>query len=163
MFKLICVGQKMPGWVTQGFEEYAKRLPAPYHLQLIEIPLRKRTKNADIVRLQREEGEQMLSHLSLQTHVVALDEHGKLWNTEQLAQQLEVWQQNHAEIGRKSGGFSRKLSDTGATNVGIIAADFTTPIGENCGRRTVISCVVIVASSSVSSRLDYAWKSPSPL
>jgi 23S rRNA (pseudouridine1915-N3)-methyltransferase len=98
MFKLICVGQKMPGWVTQGFEEYAKRLPAPYHLQLVEVPLRKRTKNADIVRLQREEGEQMLSHLSLQTHVVALDERGKLWNTEQLAQQLEVWQQNHAEI-----------------------------------------------------------------
>lgn len=98
MFKLICVGQKMPGWVTQGFEEYAKRLPAPYHLQLIEVPLRKRTKNADIARLQREEGEQMLSYLAPQDHVIALDERGKLLNTEQLAQQMELWQQNYAEI-----------------------------------------------------------------
>jgi 23S rRNA (pseudouridine1915-N3)-methyltransferase len=92
-FKLICVGQKMPGWVTQGFEEYTKRLPASYALNLIEIPLRKRTKNADIARLQREEGAQMLTHITSQNHVVALDERGSVWNTEQLAQQLTTWQQ----------------------------------------------------------------------
>ncbi len=98
MFKLICVGQKMPAWVTEGFEEYAKRLPASYRLNLIEIPLRKRTKNADIARLQREEGEQMLSHVISQHHLVTLDGRGNAWSTEQLAQQLIHWQQNYTEV-----------------------------------------------------------------
>ena len=31
----------MPAWVNAGFAEYAKRLPADYQLQLIEIQAKK--------------------------------------------------------------------------------------------------------------------------
>jgi 23S rRNA (pseudouridine1915-N3)-methyltransferase len=102
--QLICVGQKMPAWVTQGYEEYAKRLPVQCKLQLIEIPLRKRGKNADIVRLQNEEGEKMLAALPKDTQVIALDEHGKQWNTQALAQQLNHWLQTTSNLSLLVGG-----------------------------------------------------------
>jgi 23S rRNA (pseudouridine1915-N3)-methyltransferase len=90
---LICVGQKMPSWVETGFKEYAKRLP---RLNLIEIPLRKRTKNADLARLQRQEGEQMLAAIAQGAYVIALDERGQIWNTPQLAEQLAHWRRRVA-------------------------------------------------------------------
>ena len=37
--KLIAVGTKMPAWVTEGFKEYQRRMPAEMTVQLIEVPL----------------------------------------------------------------------------------------------------------------------------
>jgi len=53
LLRIIAVGTKMPVWVEQGFAEYAKRIPADFSLQLVEIPLGTRSKNADIARLIR--------------------------------------------------------------------------------------------------------------
>lgn len=59
--RLIAVGSRMPKWVEEGWHEYAKRLPAELSLELVEIPLNTRGKNADVARLIRQEGEAMLS------------------------------------------------------------------------------------------------------
>ena len=48
---LIAVGQKMPSWVEQGYQEYAHRMPAEARLELKEIAPGKRGKNADIKRI----------------------------------------------------------------------------------------------------------------
>ena len=101
---LICVGQKMPSWVETGFNEYIKRLPPTCRLNLIEIPLRKRTKNADLARLQQKEGEQMLSMIAQGTYVMALDEHGQMWNTQQLALKLAYWMQESPKVALLIGG-----------------------------------------------------------
>lgn len=101
---LICVGQKMPQWVSQGFQEYSKRLPSHLKLELVEIPLPHRPKNADIQRLKDEEGETMLAAIPPQTHIVALDERGQLWNTQQLASQLQHWLNESANIALLVGG-----------------------------------------------------------
>jgi 23S rRNA (pseudouridine1915-N3)-methyltransferase len=101
---LICIGQKMPSWVKAGFNEYTKRLPSNCSLDLIEIPLRKRTKNADVVRLQHQEGEQMLAAVAQGTYVIALDEHGQTWNSPQLAKQLTLWMQEYPTVALLVGG-----------------------------------------------------------
>ncbi|EDN66840.1 protein containing DUF163 [Beggiatoa sp. PS] len=101
---LICVGQKMPSWVETGFNEYIKRLPPTCRLNLIEIPLRKRTKNADLARLQQKEGEQMLSMIAQGTYVMALDERGQMWNTQQLALKLAHWMQESPKVALLIGG-----------------------------------------------------------
>jgi 23S rRNA (pseudouridine1915-N3)-methyltransferase len=36
--RIISVGTKCPGWVRQGFDEYAKRMPREMPLSLLEIP-----------------------------------------------------------------------------------------------------------------------------
>ncbi|WP_197475472.1 23S rRNA (pseudouridine(1915)-N(3))-methyltransferase RlmH, partial [Oleiphilus sp. HI0043] len=37
--KILAVGTKMPKWVTEGANEYVKRLPKDLPLEFIEIPL----------------------------------------------------------------------------------------------------------------------------
>ena len=101
---LICIGQKMPSWVERGFNEYSKRFPSTCTLQLIEIPLRKRTKNADLIRLQRNEGEQMLAAITKSAYVIALDEQGQTWNSLQLSDQLAHWMQEYSSVALLVGG-----------------------------------------------------------
>lgn len=101
---LICLGKNRPTWVNTGFNEYAKRLPAYCTLTLKEIPLRKRTKNADLIRLQQQEGEQMLAAIAPHAHVIALDERGTHWNTIQLTEQLSHWISTYSKVALLIGG-----------------------------------------------------------
>ena len=39
---VLAVGTRMPSWVTQGVEEYCRRLPRELKLQWREIPLARR-------------------------------------------------------------------------------------------------------------------------
>jgi len=100
---LICVGQKMPTWVTTGYNEYAKRLPNSCQLHLVEIPLRKRSKQ-DLARVQREESKQMLAAIPEQAYVIALDERGKSWSTVKLAENMGMWQQQYPTVALLVGG-----------------------------------------------------------
>ncbi|MBE9562328.1 MAG: 23S rRNA (pseudouridine(1915)-N(3))-methyltransferase RlmH [Proteobacteria bacterium] len=101
---LICVGQKMPKWVETGFQEYAKRLPANYRLNLVQIPLQKRTKNFDLIRLQRIEGEQMLAKVNSDALVIALDERGQIWDSSKLSTKLAYWLQEYSTVALLVGG-----------------------------------------------------------
>lgn len=101
---LICIGHRTPSWVREGFEEYAQRLPANCRLNLIEIPAQKRSKQTDLLRLQRQEGKQMLAAMVPGTWVIALDEHGQHWDSRQLAQQLAQWMQTAHAVTLLVGG-----------------------------------------------------------
>lgn len=101
---LIAVGNRMPAWVSQGYEEFARRMPSECRLKLIEIPPAKRTKAADIKRLVRQEGERMLEALPKNAMVVALDVTGRQWRTEELAQQLDGWMHEGRDIALLLGG-----------------------------------------------------------
>lgn len=102
--RLIAVGQKMPNWVTEGYNEYARRLPAGFSLELYEIPLNKRTKNADVQRFRTREGEQMLAAIGKGDKIVALEVKGKEWSTEQLADKIRQWHDHGDNISLLVGG-----------------------------------------------------------
>jgi 23S rRNA (pseudouridine1915-N3)-methyltransferase len=102
--RLIAIGQKMPEWVVVGFNEYAKRLPADFSLDLIEIPLTKRAKNSDVVRAMKREGEAMLAAINPHDFVIALEVTGKSWSTEILAEKLTVWRGEGKNISLLVGG-----------------------------------------------------------
>lgn len=78
---LIAIGQKMPAWVKQGYEEYARRMPPECQLQLLEIPLARRSKAGDVSRIINREGEQMLAAIKKDSLVVAMEVGGKSWTT----------------------------------------------------------------------------------
>ncbi|MCW8890341.1 MAG: 23S rRNA (pseudouridine(1915)-N(3))-methyltransferase RlmH [Sedimenticola sp.] len=101
---LITVGNKMPRWVQEGYQEYAKRLPAECSLNLIEIAPGHRGKSADIKRTLRDEGERMLKAIPKGCRVVALDVLGKSWSTEQLSDQLGHWMGDGRDIALLVGG-----------------------------------------------------------
>src|SRR5690554_3394842 len=94
----------MPRWVEQGYAEYAKRMPADLPLELVEIPLTTRGKNADVARLMRREGEQMLAATQPGDRIVTLEVEGRAWSTEALAQQLENWRLEARTVNLMVGG-----------------------------------------------------------
>lgn len=101
---LISVGNKMPAWVQQGYQEYSSRLPKECVLQLKEVTPGKRTKSSDIQRILKDEGNKMLAAIPAKAHVVTLDIPGKPWDTGQLADHLRHWQENHRMVCLMIGG-----------------------------------------------------------
>mgnify|MGYP001186432141 CR=1 FL=1 len=93
---LISVGNRMPGWVKSGYDEYAKRLPRECELFLKEIPPGLRGKNCDVARIIRDEGERMNAAIPVGSHIVALELSGKSLTTPELALSLNRW----LEIGK---------------------------------------------------------------
>ena len=80
--KLLAVGTRMPQWVEQGYKEYAQRMPKLCELELIEIPAKKRGKNADTARILRDEALALQDAIPQGTLIIALDRKGKHIDTE---------------------------------------------------------------------------------
>jgi len=102
--RLLSITHKSPSWIHEGYLEYTKRLPSSCALELIEIPAETRTPKADLKRILLREGEKMLAAIQPNHYVIALDIKGKMWSTDELAEQLIKWQQNGKNIDLLIGG-----------------------------------------------------------
>ncbi len=101
---LYAVGNKMPAWISQGFDQYCRRFPRDMSFNLVEIAPGKRGKNADIARILDKEGEQMLATIAKGSRIVTLEVEGKPWTTPSLANQLERWQLDGRNVALLVGG-----------------------------------------------------------
>jgi len=86
--RLLAAGTRMPAWVDAGCADYAGRLRGDYKLELLEIPLGRRS-GGDVARAIRSEGEKMLAAAGGRAELVALQVGGRPLSTEQLAAWLE--------------------------------------------------------------------------
>lgn len=102
--QLIAVGQRMPQWVTQGYEEFARRMPHECRLDLVEISAGKRGRKADTRKILKEEGERTLAAIPKNHRVVALDVLGKSWSTPELSRQMDGWMQDGRDVSLLVGG-----------------------------------------------------------
>ena len=102
--RLLAIGQKMPAWVTAGYDEYAGRMPPECRLELLELPLAQRAKSQPVERAIRQEGERLLAALSGNELLIALDVRGKAWRTEALSAELSEWLQGGRDIALAIGG-----------------------------------------------------------
>lgn len=102
--RLVSVGGRMPDWVETAWTDYVKRLPREFRLELVELPLAPRGKNADIARAKQHEGERVLKAIPEGSRVVALDERGEHWSSLDLAEQLKRWQADAREVCLLVGG-----------------------------------------------------------
>ena len=85
---LLAVGMKMPSWVTEGYGEYAGRLPAACQLELREIAMARRGRNDNTARLMRDEAVRIEAAIPAGVRRVALEVGGQQWSTEQFSGQL---------------------------------------------------------------------------
>lgn len=102
--RLIAVGERMPGWVADGFAEYRKRLSHELPLELIELKPGARGKGRDDARAIQDEGAAILAALPQDIHVVALDGQGKTWTSGELAAQLAQWRMSGRDLAFLIGG-----------------------------------------------------------
>jgi len=101
---LICVGKKMPAWVNQGYEEYAKRLNKDCQLKLIEIDMAKRGKTSSPLKYKAEEAKKIRAVLPKGSYLVSLDVKGKQPTTEKLAGKIDQWMHLGRDVSILIGG-----------------------------------------------------------
>lgn len=102
--QLLAAGTKPPGWVTDGFCEYQKRMPGECSVELVEFGIAKRSKNTSVDKLKQEEEDKLNQQFEKGARVVALDRSGKQWSTPQLADRLTDWMQSGQNVQLVIGG-----------------------------------------------------------
>jgi 23S rRNA (pseudouridine1915-N3)-methyltransferase len=101
--RLIAIGTRMPDWIETGYSDYAGRLPRTLQLELVELPVEHRGKNADIARLREAEGERILKAAG-DARLIALDEHGTQPDTLGWSKALKDWMQDGRDVVLAIGG-----------------------------------------------------------
>ena len=86
---VLSVGNRCPGWIRQGFNEYAKRMPKEMPLSLTEIAAPKH--HQDSSKINELEAKKILQKIQPTDWVVALDEKGRHLSSPALAGELERW------------------------------------------------------------------------
>lgn len=88
---IIAVGHKMPGWVSSGYEDYARRMPPDMSLALTEIKPGHRVAGEDGARARQLEAERIVAALPTGCVPVVLDERGVQTTTRELAGWMRRW------------------------------------------------------------------------
>jgi len=101
---IIAVGAKMPAWVDTAWDDYAKRLPPDWSVQLKEIKPEPRTSGKTAAQLMAAEAKRIHSAIPEQSVRIALDENGKDLSTEKFSQIVQTWQNNSQPLALLIGG-----------------------------------------------------------
>lgn len=95
---LISVSHKQPAWVTQAFDEYAKRLPArEIKLECKELKPEAR-EGKSVAQAMSLEAVKIQAAIPKGALVLALDERGQDLTSMALAQKLQHWQTEHSQV-----------------------------------------------------------------
>lgn len=101
---IVAVGHKMPGWVADGFDEYARRMPPELRIELRELKPELRSGGRGAESVMAAERVRIEAALPKGARLVALDERGRDWTSMQLAQALPGWQQDGRDVAFVIGG-----------------------------------------------------------
>jgi 23S rRNA (pseudouridine1915-N3)-methyltransferase len=101
---ILAVGHKMPSWITEGFNEYTKRMPREAKIELIEIKPEPRTTGKTVVQIMEAEAQRIQAALHKDVLRIALDERGKHWTTRQLTEQMKDWLSGGRDVAFIIGG-----------------------------------------------------------
>ncbi len=101
---LLSVSHRQPDWVTAGAADYERRLPRAWGFRVVEVKPAARAGGVPKERAQATEAERLRLALPRTCRVVALDERGESWTTEQFASRLRSWQQEARDLAFVVGG-----------------------------------------------------------
>jgi 23S rRNA (pseudouridine1915-N3)-methyltransferase len=95
--RIVALGHRMPPWVNAAFEDYARRLPRDFTLELIEVKPEPRDRGKTVAQILAAEAR----HIAAATkslRVVALDERGEMWTTARFAERLRNWREDGRDL-----------------------------------------------------------------
>jgi 23S rRNA (pseudouridine1915-N3)-methyltransferase len=107
-FLVLAVGHRAPAWVDAGFTEYARRMPREAQLEL--IPVRPAARGSEVGRgsgtkkILEAEAKRIVAALPRGCFTVVLDQAGRSFTTEALAQRLAEWQSRGGDVAFVIGG-----------------------------------------------------------
>lgn len=88
--RIVALGHRMPGWVAAGFDDYARRLPREFALDLVELKPEPRERGRTVAQILAAEALR-IAPACAGLRCVALDEHGEAWSTREFALRLGRW------------------------------------------------------------------------
>ncbi len=100
---LVAVGQRLPAWADEAYQDYARRFPPDLRLELKAVKAEPRSgKTAE--QLMTAEAVRIEAALPKGVRRVVLDEHGARLTTVQLAQRLTAWTNDGRDAALVVGG-----------------------------------------------------------
>lgn len=87
---IVALGHRMPAWIVAGYDEYARRLPREFALELLELKPEPRSGGKATPQVLAAEATRIRAACAGST-VVALDEKGAAWTTQQFARHMGRW------------------------------------------------------------------------
>ena len=100
---IVAVGQKVPGWAQEAWDDYAKRFPPELKVELKAVKTEPRASKTRETLLAAER-QRIEAAIARGTHVVALDERGTALTTKALADRLSAWQGEGQDVALVIGG-----------------------------------------------------------
>jgi 23S rRNA (pseudouridine1915-N3)-methyltransferase len=88
---VVAVGERMPRWVDEGFEEYARRFPRKARIELAAIRPERRGTTRTAAQALAGEAKRIAAALPKGCRRIALDEHGREVTTAGLAGLVAGW------------------------------------------------------------------------
>jgi 23S rRNA (pseudouridine1915-N3)-methyltransferase len=102
---ILAMGQKQPAWADTAVNDYLARFPADFKVELRELKAEPRTGRADEAeRCRSAESGRLRAAIPAGSRLVALDERGKDWTTQQLADHLGRWRDASESVAFAIGG-----------------------------------------------------------
>jgi 23S rRNA (pseudouridine1915-N3)-methyltransferase len=118
--RVVALGHRMPAWVTAGFDEYARRMPREFALELVNLKPESRDSAKPSAQLLAAESVRIAAACK-GALVVALDERGRSWTTRELADRLARWRDDARDVAFVIGS-ADGLAETVKRNAAAVVA-----------------------------------------
>lgn len=94
----------MPAWVSEAFNEYAKRFPPHCRLLLKQVSAQKRSGKFSSKNLLELEGRAILAAVPNGSRCIALERGGRQCSTRELVERLRAWLAGGRDVAMMIGG-----------------------------------------------------------
>lgn len=119
----------MPGWVAAGYDDYARRLPREFALDLIELRPEPREQGRSVAKLLAAEAAR-IHNSCMGFGIVALDERGASWTTREFATRIAKWRDASDDVAFVIGSADGLAADVKAQANAVLAlSPMTLPHG----------------------------------
>ena len=95
--RVVAFGPRMPAWVDAGWDDYARRMPREFALELVLLKPEPRTRGKPVAQLLAAEALRLAAACK-DARIVALDERGEPWTTRALAANLVRWRDDARDV-----------------------------------------------------------------
>jgi 23S rRNA (pseudouridine1915-N3)-methyltransferase len=124
---VVAVGQKVPAWAQSGWDEFYKRFPAEFKVEIKTIKAEPRGSKS-VPQLMHSEAQRIQAAIPKDAYIIALDERGKSLTTDQLSEALSSLQDGVRDVAFLIGGpdgLSPQLKSS--SNMMLRLSDLTLP------------------------------------
>lgn len=101
---IVAVGQRLPAWAQAACDDYVRRFPPDWPLQVKTVKAEPRTDGKSAPQWMAAERARIDAAVPRGWRRVALDERGERVTTAQLAQRLVAWQHDGRDVALLMGG-----------------------------------------------------------